>query len=227
MQKVFVRGLGADLELNGTLTIAGTATAPSIKGVLSLIRGRLQQFGKRFTLDKAEIHFNGSNPPDPTIDLLAETDTKEATAQILILGPLDDPTLSLSSIPELPNDEIISRVLFDKVLSDISPLQAVQIAQTLDRLSGEGRLDTVDPLGTIRDATGVDDILVASDGNKDVTVGAGKYLTDSVYLELEKGSGAQSAAAKVDVEINPEVTLESKTNESGNTGATLYWEWSY
>ncbi len=226
-QQIFVRGWGLDAELGGNLAITGTAAAPDIQGKLETIRGRYEELGKRFEIDYAILRFQGAVPPSPYLDVKTSTELEDdITGHILIGGRATDPELTFSSTPELPEDEVLSRILFGEDPSNISPYQAVQLAQTLRRFSGKGG-GGIDLLGTVRDLTGLDDIRVEGVGTEEATVGAGKYISDDVYLELETGAGENTGAASVQIELTPSVTVESKTGQNGDADVGVFWEWDY
>lgn len=225
--RIFLHGWGVDAEFKGDLSIEGTVENPQILGSLELLRGRYQEFGKRFDLKQAIVRFNGTMPPSPYLDIIAKADTDDIDAEIQISGPAQSPSLKLTSSPDLPEDEILSRVLFGREMSDITPFQGLQIANTLRKLAGHKSSSEIDPMGTIRSVTGLDDIRIEGAGSDQMSVGAGKYLTDDVYVEVEQGQIADSTAAKVSVELTPNITLESKANQQGSTGAGIFWEWSY
>ncbi len=224
--QIFVRGRGLDAEFGGSVDVTGYANAPDLNGKLEAQRGRFDMFGKRFELERAILRFQGPIPPSPYLDILAVTDADDVVGQIGITGRVSDPQLKLSSVPSLPDDEILSRILFGADPSKISPFQALQLANSLAELSGKSVGPGLDPLGKVRAATGLDDLRFDST-DEGASVGAGKYLSDGVYLGFEQGAGDEnSTAATVEVEVTPNITVES---ELGNTGAGggVAWEWDY
>lgn len=225
--QIFVRGWGLDAELAGKLDITGTAANPLVNGRLQTIRGRYEELGKRFEIDRAILRFQGRIPPSPYLDVKTSTELEDdITAHIVITGRATDPNLQFTSTPQLPEDEVLSRILFGQDPTNISAFQAVQLAQTLRRFSGKGG-GGFDLLGKVRDVTGLDDIRVEGIGTENATVGAGKYISDRVYLEVEQGTGENSGAASVEIELTPKVTLESKTSQSGDSDVGVFWEWDY
>jgi len=224
--KIFVRGWGLDAEFGGSLKIDGTLNNPNFDGVLKSSRGRISEFGKRFELTRADLNFLGSIPANPIMDIVAETEVNDISAQINLTGRIQDPKITFSSNPYLPEDEVLSRILFGRDLTSISPFQAVQLVQTIRRFSGQGG-EGFDPLGTIRNLTGVDDLRIDTDAEGGTTVGAGKYISDKVYLEFEKGSGENSGAANLEVELTPDIKLESQIGQDAQAGAGVFWEWDY
>jgi len=224
--QIFVRGWGLDAEFGGTLDVNGTAATPLVNGSLDSKRGRYEEFGKRFTIDHATLRFQGEVPPSPYLDVLAETVTGDVTSQVALTGPVSKPAIAFSSVPAAPQDEVLSHILFGKDMDKISPFQAMQLARTVQRFSGKGG-SAPDPLGMLRGATGLDDINVDSADDGSTTVGAGKYVTDKVYLEVQSGSAKNSGGAKVQVELTPKVKLESKVGQDSQAGAAITWGWDY
>lgn len=224
--RVFVRGWGLDAEFGGRIRVANTASSPELYGKFGALRGRYEEFGKRFAIEKADMNFNGTVPPSPLMDVTVSTPANDVTAKINISGQATDPKVGFSSDPALPEDEVLSRILFDQEVSSISPLQAIQLANTLRRFSGKGSSGGLDPIGTIRKFTGVDDLQVETGEEGAVTVGAGKYITDRVYVEAEQGNRENSGAVNVQVELTPRISLESKVGQE-QSGAGLLWKRDY
>lgn len=224
--RVFVRGWGLDAEFGGELEITGTAAEPLTNGNLSLRRGYYEEFGKRFSIKRADLRFQGTVPPSPYLDILTQTQAGDVTAQIGLTGALTDPVVQFSSIPALPEDEVLARILFGKTMANISPFQAVQLAQTLRRFSGQGG-GGLDPVGQLRAVTGLDTLSVESDEDGETVVGAGKYLSDKVYLGVESGTGEAGGAATLEIELTPKVKLESRIGNDEQSGAGVLWQWDY
>jgi translocation and assembly module TamB len=223
---IFVRGWGLDAEFGGQVEVSGSLDDPQLNGTMKSKRGRYEEFGRRFTLERALLRFQGSAPPSPYLDIVATTNADGIQASVNLTGEVSSPSIKLSSVPALPEDEIMSHILFGENLSKITPFQAIQLKQTLDRFTGKGG-GGFDPLGKLRDITGLDDIRVDNDEEGDPSVGVGKYLTEDVYLELEKGSGEGSGAAKIQVEVTPSINLESEVGQNAQAGAGVVWKWDY
>lgn len=223
--RIFVRGWGLDAEFGGNLDVTGTAAAPLVNGTFSSIRGRYEEFGKRFDLARANLRFQGAVPPSPYLDVEATHDTGEVKASVLLTGRVSEPKISFASVPALPEDEVMSRILFGKDMSRISAFQAVQLTQTLQRFSGQG--GGFDPVGMVRDITGLDDISVESDDDGATTVGVGKYLTDRVYLRVENDTGGTGSAASIEVEVTPSISVESSVGQDAKAGGGIFWTRDY
>ena len=134
--RIFVRGRGIDAELGGRVRVTGPLDDLQPVGAFTLIRGRLSVLGKRLELTEGRISLTGSL--DPVIDLTAQVNGDEIVAYVELTGRASDLSLELSSSPELPQDEILARVLFGKSISSLSPLQIANLATAAASLASGG-----------------------------------------------------------------------------------------
>src|SRR3546814_2350408 len=74
---------------------------------------------------------------DPALDVTAEHQGSDLTVTARLSGPLSQPKLDLSSVPPVPRDEIVSRVLFNKSAAQLSAAEAAQLAMALRDRSEE------------------------------------------------------------------------------------------
>ncbi|HKW54097.1 MAG TPA: translocation/assembly module TamB domain-containing protein, partial [Stellaceae bacterium] len=144
--QVFVRGRGLDSEWRGRIALNGTSAAPLLTGKLEVVRGSYDFLGKTANLSKGTITFLGGAKIDPAIDIEARVASTDVTAIVKISGTATQPKIALSSQPELPQDEILSRVLFGSSISQINAAQGLEIAQAAAALAtggGPGVLDKI------------------------------------------------------------------------------------
>ena len=145
------------------------------------------------------------------------------TAIVRVGGTVEAPTIALESAPPLPEDEVLSRLMFNRAAGTITPLQAVQLAAAVNRLRGGGP----GVLDRLRGALGVDTLDVDGGDGTGTTVRAGRYLADGVYVEGETGTAGQSTRARVEVEILPNLSLQADTGADATTGVGLKWQFDY
>ena len=226
--RAFVRGLGLDSEWKGDVKISGNTNAPNVSGVLNPVRGHFSLMGKRFSLERGDIRFTGSDDVDPLLDLTAEHTAASLTALVRVTGSASKPKISLESRPPLPESEIASQVLFGTESSNLSPGQSLQLASAIATYSGTG--GAVGILDATRRALGVDVIGFAeSEQDPDKTrVSVGKYVADGVYIEVERGAEESSrTSTTVEVEVLSDVRVEGGTTETGGSKVGIKWKWDY
>lgn len=221
--QVFVRGRGLESEWGGALAVKGTATEPEIMGQISFRRGFLDLLDRRFLIDKGVITFDGRRPPIPAIDILAGSQGVDMRALVAITGPADKIELALSSDPPYPQDEVLSRLLFGRPAAQITPAQGLRLANAVRQLEsgGEG------PLDLLRKGLGVDTLDVGGTGPDDASAKAGKYVSDRVYMEVERGLAPQSGKARVEIELTPSISAKTEVGEDAQTGVQLQWKYDW
>ncbi len=225
--RVFVRGRGLDSEWSAHIQVDGRTPEPFLTGSLEIIRGRFMFFGKRLVIQQGSITFDGSYPPAPLLDIEATMRTREIMATLRLQGPVTDPDISLHSSPPLPEDEILARILFGRATARLTPWQAITLAQAVNSLRGGG--STFDIMGETRRILGVDqiDIRTPDDEDTGTTITVGKYISDRVYVELERGVSEQSGRATVEVELTPTLRLETQTGGNVDSGIGILWTLDY
>lgn len=223
--KVYVRGRGLESEWQGDLSITGRASAPIVIGSINIKKGYFDFLEKRFELTLGEIAFSGNSPPNPIIALEAVAEDDDFKAIIKLNGPADDPQFVLSSEPVLPDDEVLARLLFNRPLSEIGPIEAGKLALAVNKLRSSG--GGFDAFGEIRNILKIDTLDVVSDQDGESRVRAGKYLNDDVYVEVERGAADETGRARVEIELLPNLSLEADTSEDANSGVGLKWKFNY
>lgn len=226
--RVFVSGQGLESEWGGALTVGGTAAAPRLDGTIQVRRGAIEVIGKTFTIDTGTIRFGGGPPIDPLVDLVALYKTAGLEARVGVTGPVSDPALVLESVPALPQDEILSRILFGKTRGALTTLETVQLASALAQLSGLTSAGASDIVGVLRQAAGLDVLRVASDPESGAAaLEAGTYLGDDVYVGVEQGLEPGSGSVSVEVDLGGGFALESRAAQSGATEVGVQWQRDY
>lgn len=224
--QVYCTGRGLNSEWKGDLVITGTTAEPIIIGSLSVLRGSYNLFGKHFELTEGQIDLDGRYPISPYLNVTGEAKTSEITAIINLTGDLRKPEITLSSVPSLPSDEILSQLLFGRDVSQITPLQAIKLGNALNTMMGRSRYDII---GSTKRMFGVDqlDISQSKENVNGSTVSVGKYLKDDLYIEVEKGLGTESHKASVTWEVTPNITVDTELHENSSTGVGVNWKWDY
>ncbi|MFT4148851.1 MAG: translocation/assembly module TamB domain-containing protein [Paracoccaceae bacterium] len=219
--RLFIRGRGLDAELGGELRVTGTTANVVPVGGFELIRGRLDILGKRLDLSEATVRMEGDMVPDLAIAATSESDG--IAASVRIDGRADDPQVSFTSTPELPQEEVLARLLFGKGLENISALQAAQLASAVMTLAGRGGEGIV---GKLRSGFGLDNFDVQTDATGGASVTAGKYLSKNLYTEVGVDSQGETEI-HLNLDVSKSVTVRARTGSDGDSGLGVYYEHDY
>jgi len=219
--RVFVRGRGLDAELGGTLTLAGTTADVVPSGEFSLIRGRLDLLGRRFTLSEGFARLQGRFVP--FVRLVASTTANGLFASIILSGEADALEIDFESSPELPDEEILARLLFGQDLGRLTAFQAAQLASAVATLAGRGGEGIV---GNLRRNFGLDDLDISSDTQGNAALRLGKYITEQVYTDITVDSTGKSEVS-INLDVSPSVTVRGRTDSEGRSGLGVFYERDY
>ena len=217
-EQIFVRGRGLDAELGGTVHVGGTLAHPLPNGGFHLRRGTFSLAGTTLTFGQGEISFNGAGLTDPSLDLQATTSNATTTATLTVGGTARAPKITLSSVPELPQDEILAQLLFNRSANQLGPFQLAEIAAALASFSGVAP-GAADPLAGVRGTLGLDRLSVGSDSNGNATVEAGRYVARNVYVGARQAASGTGSQAVVQVDIAKGLKLQG-TVGNGTSSAT-------
>lgn len=222
---VFLKGHGLDTELSLDARVGGTTAHPQLSGVAHVVRGDYQFAGKRFAFDDSGVVYLSTRAEQVRLDLTATRDDPTLTASVRIRGTAARPEITLSSTPALPNDEVLSQVLFGRTASQLSPLEAAQLASALSSLAGGGGLDVI---GNLRTFAGLDRLALGGGDalSGPVSVSGGKYVTNNVYLELT-GGGRDGGAAQVEWRVRKSLSIISRLGGQGAGRLAVRWRKDY
>ena len=221
-RRVFVEGRGLDVELSLVAHVGGTTRNPQLEGVARVVRGEYDFAGKRFEFDQRGTVFLASSADRIRLDLTATREDPTLTAVIRVRGTAAEPEITLTSTPVLPQDEVLSQVLFGASASQLSPVEAAQLASALASLAGGGGFDVI---GGLRGLTGLDRLTFGGEAGG-LTVAGGKYLTDDVYLEII-GGGREGPAVQVEWRVRRSLAIVSRIAGQGGTRLSVRWRRDY
>ncbi|WP_315923972.1 translocation/assembly module TamB domain-containing protein [Mesorhizobium sp. SP-1A] len=221
--QIFVQGRGLDAELGGTLKLTGPASSPQAVGQFTLQRGRLALLGKRLTFTEGTLTFAGSLVP--YLNMTAQSSANDATVTVTVVGDATNPKFNFSSVPALPEDEVLARLIFGRAMSSLSPLQIAQLADAAATLAGAGGSSSL--LNKLRNGLGVDDLDVTTDEKGGTSVSAGKYLNDRTYLSIQKGDKPGSGKARIDLDVGRGLKLRGEASDAGEAKGGIFYEKEY
>ena len=221
--RIFVQGRGLDVQLGGALRLGGTGAHPIANGAFSMERGRLAILGRQLDFRRGNINFYGSL--EPLLDMEAAAQAGDVTVIVSVTGSSADPKFAFSSVPALPEDEVVARLLYNKDLAGLSPMQLAQLASEIDKIgglsSGPGVLDQ------LKASVGVDVLDIGTDSQGAATVSAGSYLNESTYVGVRQGTAAGSSQVVIDHDLTKNLKARGELGSDGKSKIGVGFEWDY
>jgi translocation and assembly module TamB len=201
--------------------VQGLTTDVQPVGQFDMRRGRLLILGQRIDFDEGSLTLIGDL--DPQVHFVAQTQSEDVTAIVTVQGRASEPEIIFSSQPELPQDEVLARVLFNRATQDLSAFQLAQLAAAAAELAGAGGPGI---LSQLRSATGLDDLDIVTEDDGSTALRAGKYINENVYLDVQTDSSGVSQA-EVSLDINDRLTARGSVGSDGNSTIGIFFERDY
>lgn len=219
--RIFLRGRGLDSEFGGGLRVTGTTADIVPIGAFELIRGRLDILGQRLALQQARITLQGGLIP--VLDIRATTQAEDTEIGVIILGRADRPDIRFTSSPELPQEEVLARLIFGRGLEALSPIQAARLAIAVRTLAGQGGEGIV---GNIRGTAGLADLDVTTNEDGNAAVRAGAYLGENIYSDVTVDSAGETQL-NLNLDVSPSLTVRGGVTNDGSSSLGVFFERDY
>jgi translocation and assembly module TamB len=200
---------------------SASAGHPSLRGGFNLLRGDYKLVGQTLRFTTGRIGFDGAEGFNANLDLEARVNAANSTAILAVLGTVESPCIVLRSEPELPQDEVLSRLLFGSASGRLSAVQATRLGMAAAGLAGIGKGEGFVVLERARTGLGLDRLSVDTDEKGGATLEGGRYLSEGVYLGARQGSRSGETQGVLRIEVTPQVRLEADVGGTGGTRGGL------
>ncbi|MCW5891677.1 MAG: translocation/assembly module TamB [bacterium] len=214
----WIRRDDADIELAGDLQVTKTPQAPTLlRGRIRLVRGSYAFQGRRFTLERGVVIFDGENPPDPALQVEATHRAGDYRVVVALGGTATHPTLTLTSEPPLDQADILAVLLFGRPAHDLRREQSVDLQRQAVALAAGYVAPEL--RRSVMDAFGLDTLDLGA-----TEVSAGRYLTQDIFLSISADFGAQpTQIVGVEYQLLPRVSVKVSTSSRGSSAIDLLW----
>ena len=225
--QIYVSGMGLDSEWAADIRITGTTGNPRITGGINLVRGTLGFAGRSFDLEEGRLRFNGGSATNPELNLRASGEAGDVTVNIVVSGTGENPDIAFSSTPSLPQDEVMARILFGNSIGELTPIQAVQLAASLNSLrGGSGGLN---PLGVLQSASGIDRLRILGadeETGRGTSLAVGQYISNDVYVEIITDTRGFTAT-QIEISLSKALSVLSQVGSFGGSNVNVQYRKDY
>jgi translocation and assembly module TamB len=234
----WVRGMGLDAEITGTLKIEKRPFAAlKLRGGFQTLRGEYRFQDYKLKIIDGELIFPESPQPDPQLKIVCQKDVKDAIIQVQVTGPLKQPKLVMSSMPSMNQVDILSYLLFDRPAGDLSSKESFQLqdkaaswmgsqtSQLLKRVFG----DTPFTPDTIEYRKGLSKNVSSSGSKTEVgIVSIGKNVTPDLYVNFEKSvTGEEGSQVDVEYRLNRYLSIQTQFGGTNQSGIDVFWRYDF
>ena len=223
-----VSGMGLESEWRGNVQLRGTTDNPVIGGEVEVVprQGFYSFAGSRFEITRGKIYFDGDSPPDPRIDLIAESTINGLAVAVNVMGTASQPDITFTSTPALPEEELLARILFGGSAANLSATDALQLGSALASLRGGSG---VGPINKLRNAIGLDRLrIVAADPalDRNTAIALGKNISRKLYAEVIT-DGANYNATNLEFRVTSWLSLLGSVSTVGRQSVSAQYSKDY
>lgn len=209
------------------------------------MRPWVEQFGKRFYIQKADIRFDGTAEMNPTLDVAVKWTARDATdVTISVGGRLKQPKVTMTADPPATQAEIMSLLVLGRrdagSASQQEQAQRGAAAQTAALVQGMTGAILGQQLQKMLPAEMTLDFQPGDQGFSDARY-AGGYQWNNVYFEVGYDAGAGNASTQpgnatqtsarttfgIDWRFKPEWSLMTTLGDTGSALVDLLWTFRY
>jgi translocation and assembly module TamB len=218
-------GEGLETGLEGEVRVTNGPAGLLGKGSIRAVKGTYFAFGKRLTIDRGRLVFDG-RLDNPGLDIVALRKGPAVEAGVAITGTVKVPIIQLTSNPPVPDSEKLAWLVLGQGLdrttgSDYAALQAASGAL----LGQSGRAVST----SLAQSIGVDDISIrgasgaprGATGTPDATgqvIAVGKRLSDRISVVYEQGLTVATNALRIEYELTRSLTLRAEAGTISGVG---------
>ncbi len=223
-----IQGEGLKAKVDGELEASQEPSGPlRLWGSLNIEQGQFSRFGRRFTLEKGRIDFQGLRPINPNLEITALYRSRDDVRISLYLsGSIKAPHLELSSDPAMTQEDILAYLLFGRPASNLSQGQASELeAQALSALGGPA----ADLMKNLLDERLAPDSLTFNSSPKGgLSVETGKEILPDLYLSYEAFTEpSKPNEVHLEYRLNRHVSVQSSFGDEETTGVDMFFKYDF
>ena len=218
-----------DVELKADVRWDREGGDQYLSGSVEVVRGNVEPIaGRTFTIQRGVVQFTGGPPAAALLDVEARYTNPSATVTVRVQGTVRKPDVKLSSEPPLDESQIALLIATGR--SDLRP-GGGNVGTVQGSEAGMAALSAVATQAfrnLVQDKLPLDTVAVEPGA-----VRAGKYLTDRIYVayqlrwDVDPTKNQNQDEVRVDYQITPRWSFESRYGNAQNGDASLIWSKDY
>ena len=214
--------------IHGKVTVSADAEAVGIVGTIEADRADLDLFGRRYDVEQAAVHFDGST--DPLLDLRITHDFSEVSTITTVRGRLSKPELIMSSDPGIYSQgQLLGFLLGGEPGGDPNS------GSVRDQATSVGSSFVANKLGGyVKKALPIDiDVLryEAATASSGSAVTVGKWVTRSLFVayrqHLESRIDENRSEGELEYWLTRRLSVEGVIGDRLYNGVDLLWRKRY
>ena len=209
------------MVLTGDLRVFGPLNNLGAQGSFEMLRGRLALPARNLDFERGSLTFDRNF--DPLINFVAVSRRTDATITLAVTGHASEPSIKVTSVPQMPEEEALARLIFNSSMLELSPIQIAQIASYVATVTGGGGGGI---LSGLQAAMGLD-FTVGTDEQGETQVGVAKQINDRLSVGVEQTTKSNTTRVNIDLSATPNVKLRGSVDSDRSSRIGVYYEKDY
>ena len=228
-EPIRVHGRGLESTWTGEVALKGSRRQPELYGKLGIKEGQYFLSQRIFQVTEGNIRFDGPVKTNSTLEVTGQLPLSELVVYLHLSGLLQSPRIHLRSVPEKKLKDILSWVLFDKEVTEITSFEALQVASLALSISRGGELDLV---GKLRSSLGLDRLDISSESNDDedlneISIEVGKYISKGVFVSVSRSIDSATNQVSVEASVSKEIKVQAEVGDNADAKLSTKWKRDY
>lgn len=221
-RRTWIRTEDSAVEIEGDVELVKAARgAPYLTGTIRTVRGSLTVADKIFKVTRGEIEFTGGSHINPTLDIAAQYTVPNYQVTALLTGTADKPVLSLSSVPSLPQSDILAVLMFGKPANQLNAGEQQGLQQQAATMAAGVATSQIGKAAA--QALGLQDLGVTTSAGG---VGVGHYIGNNVYVSGSQATtSGQGQQGSVSLYLTPDLRLDTSASTNAQVGNQIELKW--
>jgi translocation and assembly module TamB len=159
--------------------------------------------------------------------IIASADLGDIVAEVILEGPIKNPSIALRSNPPKTQKEVLSWLLFGHGLSEITPFQGSELTKSIANLKNGNK--GTDLFTKVRKSIGIDriDISRGEKDSNDVTLQVGKYISQGVFVSVNKNLTADANRLAIEANLMQNLKIQAEVGDDAEGKLHLKWKHDY
>jgi len=219
-------GLGAmNLTLGGDVR-ATKDPGGSIRlvGAVNTVRGWYDFQGRRFDiLRDGTVQFVGLEDLNPTLNIRTQRIIQGVEAHVNVTGTLRNPQIELSSVPPLEQADILSLIVFNQPINQVSETQQISLAQRAEGIAaGAVAGQLAKSIGSALNLSDFE-IQMAPENGSVAQFTLGQQITEGLYVKVQESVGDVNTTNFVlEYELTKWLRLQTNLLQGSSTQQSLF-----
>lgn len=237
-RNTWLRGPELNVEIEGELDLLIHESEFLLFGPITVVRGTYELYGKKFTIDKGSLTFQGTKDMLPEINFDASRVFRNSasglkqTLRVNITGRTDAPKIAFKLDDQAIEDQdafgyLLAGVSFNELTQGQKSAFSGQAAAS-GLLSGLVSKQISDAL-----AKGLNLDVIEFQSGEDLELSksrvlVGKYITNDLFLSYSRDfSSADAQKVSLEYEIAKFLFLQAAKSNEKDTGFDVIWKWEW